>query len=159
MNVCRIEVCDRPVLNKKRQLCTGHYTRWKKGKDLNTPLGKPGGTNKKYTEDSKCEFEGCDNRPVARNKCQTHNWQMKTHGEMWPIGNKPKEERNVYSETKKCPVCKETKHWRSFVMGMANPTDECRACYRARLSDLAISEEPKKKVDLLEWLDACNKSA
>lgn len=69
---CSIQDCDRPAYC--RGWCTLHYSRWKKGRDLNAP---PRGTF------VPCSIEGCDKPKKAHGWCDMHfqRWLRNGHPE------------------------------------------------------------------------------
>lgn len=75
-NTCQATDCDRPI--KARGLCTAHYERFKKGRDVNAPMRK-----RKETL-TPCSVPGCDSHSFARQLCQMHYWRWRVKGDVGP---------------------------------------------------------------------------
>lgn len=142
-STCTGPQCDRPIANKKRQLCKTHAAQKYKGKEL-TPIGSTRTAfNKLYDEDSKCKGPQCDNKPVSKWLCPTHYEQRKAGKVLTVIGTTYHTKPDGMVRT--CSVCSETKDWTLFVKGMDRPTGECHDCYRSRL--LAAPDTSKEDAD------------
>jgi 5-methylcytosine-specific restriction endonuclease McrA len=74
-DTCVIDACDKPVLNKKRGMCSVHYQRWRKWGDPH-----------KAPVEKKCTVEGCDNKHAAKGMCAPHYMRVKNHGHTELIG-------------------------------------------------------------------------
>ena len=60
---CSVDGCERPFVAKS--FCGAHYNRWRKGKELSTPIRQP-----HFYEG--CSIDGCDGRHVAKTYCGVH---------------------------------------------------------------------------------------
>lgn len=106
--------------------------------------------------EEQCSYGGCD-RPRKIKKsglCNTHAAQKQAGKNLTPIGSTHggRTKRKGFAETRVCPVCKEEKNWKAFVLGAEN-IEDCRECYRKALLK---PEEPANTFDVdevLEWID------
>lgn len=156
---CAFEGCDKPKM-KTLPLCVTHRHQELRGKEL-TPIGSThrGGKNK---IEGTCAFEGCGRKKSGTGFCHTHNSQYKIHRQMWEVGTR-KVEKQVnggYSPDMTCHKCKQTKNWKSFVLGMEAWGSLCRDCHRKNLSKAATedtrlhhSAQQATMDDLMAFLD------
>lgn len=77
--VCTVAGCDRPVKVKSRELCSGHYSRWRTTGDVqaDVPL-------REYHDSPTCSVEDCSKAVAAKGFCQAHYKRWKTHSD--PLG-------------------------------------------------------------------------
>lgn len=75
--ICSIEACDKPVLNKRRGLCSRHYLRWQRHGDP-----KSGGPERERWGPT-CIVDDCgrENLQGGRGMCPKHYQRWKTHGD------------------------------------------------------------------------------
>lgn len=140
METCIVEECDREVYNKKRQLCEGHFGRFRKGLPLEGPMGS---LRAKAKEKVECLHEGCDRLENSRGMCVTHAWQYRQHGVTWDIGTLTDNSITLasgFSTARWCPKCLSEKDWRQFYLEQ----NMCTECWRRYLSHLA-KDKPKKR--------------
>lgn len=95
-NACSVGGCNKGVANRKRQLCSGHYTQVLRGKPI-VPLG--------LRAKGKCTLPECDNDHASKGLCERH-YNQSRHGDTRPL--KPKKilstTRNARGE-KQCYTC------------------------------------------------------
>ncbi len=74
MDICSLEGCDRPVLNKARGWCSPHYQRWQRHGD---PLagGRP------RQRGAVCSINGCGKAHHSRGWCYIHYNYWKRYGD------------------------------------------------------------------------------
>ena len=77
-----------------RGLCQTHYYRARDGVNMRAPL-----RNKNLGLE--CHFDGCILDAYSMGRCHTHDMQMRSNGEMWPIGSR---ERKGFKNVKGQPL-------------------------------------------------------
>ena len=100
-NTCSIEECNKPVLNKKRQLCSGHYTQVLRGKPI-VPLG--------LRARGKCTFPDCSNPHASKGLCERHYNQKKGSIGLRPLG--PKKVRATERDSSGNKHCSKCLNWK-----------------------------------------------
>lgn len=69
---CSVDACDRPAW--ARRMCSAHYERARKGRDLLTPI-------EKRRPDAICAVDECDRKHYCRGWCQLHYKRWAAHGD------------------------------------------------------------------------------
>lgn len=70
MTTCKVSQCDKKIYVAKRGLCRGHYERFRKGTDVDTPL-------KVHDSDQGCQAEGCEEKHYSLGYCQLHSQRFR----------------------------------------------------------------------------------
>lgn len=113
---CTVEGCERP--KTARGLCSGHYTRWRQGRTVDSPLatafhdyarcrvegclkkakgegdlcrlhiGDPEAAVVRANARKPCRFDGCDRPSAARGLCKAHIAQHYRGEELRPTGQR-----------------------------------------------------------------------
>jgi hypothetical protein len=73
--ICQIDKCKNKTVS--RNLCSGHYARWKKNKENfdKSPLRKV----LQYSEEDVCVIPRCQGKPHAKNMCKQHYSHQNKH--------------------------------------------------------------------------------
>jgi uncharacterized protein YunC (DUF1805 family) len=121
---CEVDGCDRLSGCKSHRMCNKHYLAWRKHGD---PLGakwtveRPRGQNNRSES---CVFDGCDNKPHAREMCQGHWKQWSDGRDLTPL----RERRRFIDGHKECPRCGVLKPASSYGKKNHMLAWECRSC-------------------------------
>lgn len=111
---CRIEGCTKEVYVKKRGICAGHYMRWWKGQEVETPLrprlvdGLPGynGAHRRITavRGPASDYACVDCGHVAAHWSMKHD-AVDTHIDQWSAEKGRVYSLDVFSYEPRCFPC------------------------------------------------------
>lgn len=70
MELCKLDFCDREA--QTRGYCGGHYSRWRRGQELTTPI-------KEFSVTGICKLDYCNDKHKSKGYCRLH-WERKKNG-------------------------------------------------------------------------------
>ncbi len=73
---CKVSQCDKKIYTIKSGLCRGHYTRAKKGTEVNTPL-------KVHDSSQGCKADECGEKHYSLGYCQLHSQRFRRSADLY----------------------------------------------------------------------------